>query len=277
MSVTTTSTHRTGTTTWEGHVMRWSEDGDPDGPLVLLLHGIYAGAHGYEWRRLVPELVGRARVRIPDLLGADRSDRPDLAYDPAVVSGVVRALIEDAGPAVHVVASSLTGTYALRVVAAGTPVGSLTLITPSGMGAPREGTSARGAQAIHLLRRSPLGRLVVRGLTSAPSVRWFQRNQTYADPAALTEAEVVETRRAGRLPGAEHLQLAFVFGRLAIDVDPASVAAVRPLVVWAHGQGFVDDAERDAWSRAGATVVDVASGLPQVEEPAHLASVLPIG
>ena len=92
----------------------WGEAGPADGPRVLLLHGLYAGAHGYEWRELAPLLAGSARVRVPDLLGAGASDRPTIEYTPAVLADELAALIADAGPDVHVVASSLTGAHALR-------------------------------------------------------------------------------------------------------------------------------------------------------------------
>ena len=54
------------------------------------------------------------------------------------MQSAVDALIIDAGPDAHVVASSLTGAYALRTVARGVDVGALTLITPTGLGAARE-------------------------------------------------------------------------------------------------------------------------------------------
>ncbi len=113
----TTSALTTGSTPCGPFVMRWVEHGPPDAPLVLLLHGIYAGAHSYEWRNLVPVLARDHRVRVPDLLGAGRSDRPDLEYTREVVQSAVDALVIDAGPDAHVVASSLTGAYALRTVA----------------------------------------------------------------------------------------------------------------------------------------------------------------
>lgn len=268
-------TGRAGATKYGPFDLRWYESGDPDGPPVLLLHGLYAGAHSYEWRRLTPHLSAEALVRVPDLLGAGASDRPALDYTTEVVQGAVDALIDDAPEGCHVVASSLTGAYALRSVAAGRKVGSLTLITPSGMGSPREADrAARSRRLYDAVRSSPAGALLVRALTSERSVRWFQQNKTYRDPAALTAEEVSETRRAGRLPGAKHLQLAFVFDRLSIDVDPADVRTVSPAVLWARGQQFVDASERDAWAAAGARVVDVDAGLPQVENPEYVAGLV---
>ena len=269
-------THATeGTTACGPFVMRWQETGPADAPLLVLLHGIYAGAHGYEWRELVPHLSDRFRVRVPDLLGSGDSDRPDLEYTRAVVQGAVDALILDAGAEAHVVASSLTGAYALRSVVAGAPVRALTLITPTGLGAHREHEPNGAVRALYsVARHSPVGDLLVDALTSAPSVRWFQTNKTYRDPSVLHDDELVETRRAGRLANAKHLQLAFVFGRLAIDLSPEDVEQVRPTVIWARAQQFVDQAEADRWRAAGAHVVELDSGLPQVEEPTVVAEVI---
>ena len=278
---------RDGETEFGPFTLRWTETGPSDGPVTLLLHGIYAGANGYEWRDLVPFLDGSVprsdaprRVRVADLLGAGFSDRPDLEYDQGVILGAVRALIADAGPEPLVVASSLTAAYATRVLAemaadTGTPPARLVLVTPTGLGAAQGhpgGLPSRLAYALG--RHTPLGDLVVADLTSGPSVRWFQRHKSYADPASLHDEEVTETRRAGRLPNAKHLQLAFVTGRLALPLERAEVRAARPLVVWARGQAFADDADMARWQMAGATVVALPSGLPQVEEPAHLAAVI---
>lgn len=285
----TPANRRDGTTPFGPFTLRWTETGPATGPVTLLLHGIYAGAHGYEWRELVPLLDGSApgsgpprRVRVADLLGAGHSDRPDLDFDPTVVLGAVRALIADAGPHCQVVASSLTGAYATRVVAEAIEPGAtpattprLVLVTPTGLGEAQRHRGARLARAAYALgRHTPFGDAVVAALTSGPSVRWFQRHKSYADPSALHEDEVVETRRAGRLPNAKHLQLAFVTGRLALPLERHDVRAARPLVVWGRGQAFSDDSDIARWQAAGATVVVLPSGLPQVEEPQRLAALL---
>jgi len=271
-----TTAREKGSTSIGSHQMRWSAYGPEGAETVLLLHGIYAGAHDYEWRRLIPELAGEFRLRVPDLLGAGASDRPDRSYDAAVVTDVVRALIADVGDDAHVVASSLTGAHALRAVAQGQSVASLTLITPTGLGRPREGHRGRPVVAVayEALRRTPVGDAFVWALTSGPSVSWFQRHMTYQDPDVLDQDELEATRDAGRAAGAKHLQLAFVFDQLSIDLRPADVAAVRPHVIWADGQGFTEGEEASAWVRAGADVHHLPSGLPQVEEPARVAELV---
>jgi pimeloyl-ACP methyl ester carboxylesterase len=255
-------------------LMRWTETGPADAPVVLLLHGIYAGAHSYEWRELIPRLAD-CKVRVPDLLGAGASDRPDLEFTRAIVQSAVDALIADAGPDVHVVASSLTGAYALRAEIRGAAIGSMTLITPTGLGAPREHQRHPVTRAIYeLARHTPVGDAFVAGLTSRPSVKWFQTNKTYTDPSFLTAAELDETRRAGRLPNAKQLQLAFVFDQLSIDLGPEEVATVAPTVIWGSGQGFVDPDELTRWRATGSDVIELPSGLPQVEQPDVVARII---
>lgn len=278
------SSLREGETAFGPFTLRWTETGATDGPVVLLLHGIYAGANAFEWRDLVPLLDGEVagsgpalRVRVPDLLGAGLSDRPDLEYDPEIVLGAVTALIADAGPDCQVVASSLTGAYAVKALAHHPDTGGvrLTLVTPTGLGSAQAHRGGIGSRLAYALgRHTPIGDAVVAALTSGPSVRWFQRHKSYADPQALTADEVAETRRAGRLPNAKHLQLAFVTGRLALPVERAEVRRTHPLVVWGRGQAFADDADMARWQAAGAKVVALTSGLPQVEEPERLADLL---
>ena len=65
-----------------------------------------------------------------------------------------------------------------------------------------------------------------------------------------------------------------MFGRLALDVSPDDVRRVAPTVIWGCGQGFVDNRERLRWEEAGARVVSLPSGLPQVEEPDRVAGVI---
>jgi pimeloyl-ACP methyl ester carboxylesterase len=269
-----------GVTSFGPFSMRWAEVGPENAPRVLLLHGIYAGAHSYEWRRLAPLLSADHRVRTPDLLGAGESDRPEMEYGPEIVQGAVEALIRDAGASAHVVASSLTGAYALRAAAAGVPMASLTLITPTGLRSrpeearPEEDGTDRTRLPYHLFARTPLGDALVWALTSSPSVSWFERHKTYRDPQFLTGEDLRETRRAGRERGARHLQLAFLFGRLSIELDPSEVERVRPTVIWGAGQGYTGDDEQLRWRQAGVNVHQLDSGLPQVEEPGRLMGLL---
>lgn len=259
-----------GSTTVGPFTVRWNEYGPPEAPLALLLHGIYAGASSYEWRRFVPLLAVDHRVRVPDLLGFGASDRPDLEWTPELLTAVVAALVDDAldvDPGTLVVGSSLTGAHAVRALR-GRTAPHLALITPTGLGSAQAEPSGRVGRWLYSVgRHTPIGDALIYGLSSGPSVRWFQRNQTYRDPDVLNEAEVTETRRIARLANAKHAQLAFVTNRLSLALDPDEVRTLAPRVLWGSGQKFVDPSDPGRWRAAGAEVLVVADGLPQVEDP----------
>ena len=144
-----------GSTPYGPFTLRWQEaeadgsgadgSGAGDRPRILLLHGIYASASSFEWEPLVPFLAERFRVRSADLLGFGASDHPDLEHGPEVVLGAVRALIEDAADGDRppiVVASSLTGAYAARAAASGSPVERLAPLLVPGFLAARAANKA---------------------------------------------------------------------------------------------------------------------------------------
>lgn len=58
-----------------GSRMHYYEAGDPEGPVVLLLHGLPVSA--YFWRNVIPHLEDNARVIALDHIGFGKSDRPE--------------------------------------------------------------------------------------------------------------------------------------------------------------------------------------------------------
>jgi len=74
------------------------EDGPPDGPVVVLLHGF--PELGYSWRHQIPALTAAGfRVVVPDLRGFGRSDAPPDPADYSItpLAGDVVGLIDRAG------------------------------------------------------------------------------------------------------------------------------------------------------------------------------------
>src|SRR5580704_1082329 len=51
---------------------------------VLLLHGIYAGASSYEWRKNFDTLSEHYQVTALDWLGFGLSDKPRIRYDSSI-------------------------------------------------------------------------------------------------------------------------------------------------------------------------------------------------
>jgi hypothetical protein len=241
---------------------------------VLLLHGVYAGAGAHEWARLVPLLAAHRTVRNADLLGFGASDRPAMQFTPDVLIAAVEALVADLGAGGTVVASSLTGAYALRAVARSDEPPDLVLVTPTGFGAAQARPSRVAPLLEALGRRTPIGDALTRALVSRTSVRWFLQHQVYADAAQATDEVVRQHEDAGRHRNAKYPLVAFVAGSLALPVDRSDVERVRPLVVWGDAQRFSEPGAADEWSAAGATVIHRSSGMPHVEEPEAFADIL---
>lgn len=243
-------------------------------PSLLLLHGIYAGAGSHEWAQLLPYLSNDFRVRTPDLIGFGTADRPARQFTPELIADCVADLIAGAPSDATIVASSLTGAYALESVAREGAGRRLVLVTPTGLGKTQTGRAPLGALAEVALRRTPLGDALTGLLVSRPSVRWFLSNQAYSQGDLVTDAVVDAYSASGRHPNAKYPLVAFVTNQLARRVDPADVSFVRPTVVWAQGQKFTSDEERDRWSALGAEVLALESGQPQAEQPALVAQAI---
>ena len=265
-----TNTNKGETTSAIG-TQRWVETGS--GPPVLLLHGIYAAAGRHEWDRLVPALANDRTVRVPDLLGFGTSDRPARQFDAGVVNAAVEALIDDVPDDATVVASSLTAAYALAVLDQRGWRGGCVLITPTGLGRSQSRAPSGTARALEAAwRRTPLGDVLSRALVSAPSLRWFLRNQAYANADLVTDEVIAAHREAADHPHAKYPLVAFVAGALARPVDAAAIARLAPTVLWGRGQAFSADADAERWENAGAAVRRLQSGLPQAEEPEVVAA-----
>ena len=272
----TTTAPKPGATPFGPFTLRWEESGD--GPALLLLHGIYAGAGRHEWAALRPALEERFRVRTVDLLGFGSSDHPDLQYTPELVLGSVKRLIEDMadrdGALPEVVASSLTAAYVIRAASDGMPIPRIVAITPTGLAGTQSRPGTRAAEVAYAIgRHSPLGDALSLGLSSNASIRWYLQHKAYANPAKVTDAVIAEHHRSGRRANAKHAALAFVAGILALPLTADEVRRVAPTVVWACGQEFNDDRDLAAW-RAVADVIPVGAGLPQAEQPDHLVGII---
>ena len=83
-----------------------------DGPPVVLLHG-YTGAI-WNWEHQIEPLGRRFTLFIPDVLGQGLSDKPRIAYTPALYIEWLRGFLEAVGvKRVHLVGSSMGAGLAL--------------------------------------------------------------------------------------------------------------------------------------------------------------------
>lgn len=99
--------------TLHGHRVAYRVAGDPDLPVVLLVHGITSSSA--TWDPVIPALAGHAHVIAPDLLGHGASDKPRTDYSLGAFASVLRDLLAHLGhERVTVVGHSLGGGVAMQ-------------------------------------------------------------------------------------------------------------------------------------------------------------------
>lgn len=251
------------------------------GSPLLLVHGIYAGASSFEYRRVFEPLSEQFRVYTPDLLGFGLSSRPALRYTPAMylqlLQDFTRQVMGAADHPVTVVASSLSAAFAIRAAAERPDLcAHLVLIEPVGLET-RAGAGlnplrqvARGA-----LRSPVLGQAIYNLIASRASIRYFLRHQVYANPAAVTPALVDYYHTAAHQPGARFAPASFISGLLDTPIGTAYAGLTQPiLLVWGARARLapLDQARafRQRNSHAEIRVFDCGA-LPQDEMPEEFA------
>lgn len=241
---------------------------------VVLLHGIYAGASGYEWRKNFDALSEHYQVYAPDWLGFGLSDKPRIRYTSAqyieMLNQFLREVVKEP---CALVASSLASAYAVQA-AADQPdlVQGLMLICPTGFRhlakAPDSGT-----EAIYGLTHAPLlGTTVYNAVTSLPSLRYYLMNQTYFDPSYVDDNLLDHYSTATHQYGSQNAPPSFFSGFLN-----HSVAEVFPRlgqktlrIIWGREARMTPLSDAEAFlganARAELTVLDKSGLLPHDEQ-----------
>jgi len=260
---------------WRGIDVAYTEAGDPDDPDLVLLHGINAAGSSGEWRAVFDDLAADYHVVAPDLPGYGRSDRPPLRYSAALYEDFVHDfLAEFDEPAL--VASSLSAAYAVAAVDGGDAEGGIDLrgfvaVCPTATAGP---SPAKGWLR-ELLRAPLLGQALFNVVSSKPSIRYFNADHGYDDPANPSAEWTDYEWRTTHVENARFAPASFVSGSLNSEIDLAAAFAeldVPPTVVWGReatvsplteGRELADAAD------ARLVVFDRARLLPHVEHPAR--------
>lgn len=266
---------------WRGFDIFATELGT--GPPLVLVHGIFAGASSFEFRKIAPLLARDHRVIAFDLLGCGLSEMPPLPYSAELyVEQIVGALDAIAEGPVTLVGSSLGGALAIRAaVRAHDRVARLVAIGPTGVGGSLAGLPTAPQRVAGALLRSPLaGELMFDGFGSSASIGAFLRREIYADPASVTPELVAHYRSVMHQPGARYVPAAFIGGALFCDVARDLPFVEAPvLVLWGERSGrtnpLANAAEYVRLAKHGTLVTFARSGLlPHEEEPDAVASAI---
>ena len=259
---------------WRGMDIAYTEAGNPDDPDLVLLHGINAAGSSGEWRAVFDDLAAKHHVIAPDFPGYGRSDRPPLRYSAALYEDFVHDfLLEFDEPAV--VASSLSAAYAARAAAG--DESATDDVTLSGFVGVCPTTVAGPSPPKSWLRelvRSPLvGDALFNLITSKPSIRYFNADHGYDDPASPSEEWIDYEWRTTHVENARFAPASFISGYLNSDLDLAAALAdldVPPTIVWgreAEVSPLTEGRELADASDARLVVFDRAKLLPHVEHP----------
>ncbi len=243
---------------------------------VVLIHGIYAGASSYEWRKNFDALSEHFQVYALDWLGFGLSDKPRIRYSAAQyieqLAQFLRIVVAKDGPCA-VVASSLGAAYAIQV-AANAPdlIDSLVLVCPTGMGHLSASPNAKTEVLYQTLHSPLLGTTLYTGLTSLPSLRTYLMNQSYFDPSYVDEALLDHYSTATHQYGAQNAPPSFISGLLNHSVAEAFPALTQKEIrlVWGREARMTPLADAEPFlaanARAELTVLDKAGLLPQDEQ-----------
>ncbi|HEY7122510.1 MAG TPA: alpha/beta fold hydrolase [Ktedonobacterales bacterium] len=215
---------------------------------VLLLHGIHLGASSFEWRKNFSELSQGFRVFAPDLPGFGLSDRPAIEYTGELytqfVTDFAREIVQQ--PAM-VVARGQSAAFAVGAAALDEQLfHRLVLISPSGIvhsptadGRGLDGPDGQGwlLEAMQAPLRqvgvSSLGQVPYALLTNKPALAYLLLRQSYADREKIDQAVLQHLYATTHQYGARFAPLAFMSGRLDVDVENAFSMLSQPvLLVW---------------------------------------------
>ena len=151
----------------QGVSLHVAEDGNPNGPTVLMLHGITGSTDTWDW--LVPHLAGDYRVLRLDFRGHGQSGRAEGTYDfPSYASDAIAVCEQVAGGPCVVIGHSLGGGSAAAMAQLRPElVSGLVLEDPAIMGAPQPGaqSSASGLTDAFTMMRQMVPMMQQSGMT----------------------------------------------------------------------------------------------------------------
>jgi pimeloyl-ACP methyl ester carboxylesterase len=225
---------------WRGWKLAYRVAGERGTPPLLLVHGVYAGASSYEFRRNFHELAKDFRVYALDLLGCGLSERPRRRYEPEDVAAQVEDFTrEEIGGPAHLVASSLSAALiAPAAVRSPRLFKRLILVCPTGLGS-LDSPSGLLGDSVHALFQTPvIGDILYNAIVSRRGLRYYLGNVAYHDAGSVTDGLIDDYYRTSHQPGAKHLSAAFVSGKLNLDLRGLwKRVPHKTLVAWGQEAG----------------------------------------
>ncbi|HET7270732.1 MAG TPA: alpha/beta fold hydrolase [Rubrobacter sp.] len=203
---------------WKGGDLAYSVAGEGD-PL-LLVHGVYAGASSFEFRKNFEALSRNFRVYALDLLGCGMSEKPVRRYESRDVTSQIEDFVrEEIGGSAYLVASSLSAALVVpAAVRSPRLFNKLVLICPTGYGTLDHPSGRLGDVINHLFLAPVLGNTLYHAIVSRWGIRFYLKNMAYHDEGLVTGDLVEDYYRTSHQHGARYFPAAFVSGKLNLGM-----------------------------------------------------------
>lgn len=234
--------------------------GPADAPPVLLLHSVHLSASSFDWRKNFRALSQSFRVYAPDLVGFGLSDRPAMDYTADLYVHLITDFAREViGRPTIVVARNHAAAFATRSAYLDSHLFSrLVFISPTGIlwaadAESRDWLVKSGEALQGVLRRigkGTVGQVPFALLTTKTALSWLVAHQSYAHPEQVTPEVVQHLFATTHQFGARFAPLAFMSGKLDIDVANDFAALPQPiLLVWGQEDAINDPSHAEALSR----------------------------
>lgn len=215
---------------WQDWNIRYQVAGS--GPPLLLIHGIGAGVHSYEWRHNFLPLAQGHRVYALDLLGAGFSSKPAIRYSAALMAGLLQDFVGEVvgSPVDAVAASESTGFLVVAADQQPEQFKRLILSNP----APVDGRRHVQGPAIDALgwgmTLPMIGQALLNAISSQQAITGYLQDKIY-HRYLPSPVEAAHYYAIAHLPQARHLIAAFLKGDLDVDLRAVYPRLRQPILL----------------------------------------------
>lgn len=244
-----------------------------EGPPLVMVHGINASASSFEMRKNFEPLSQGFRVYSLDLLGFGLSDRPPLVYTAETYVDLLGDfLAEVVGEPAHIMASSLSGAYAIATAQRHPDrVRKLVLIEPTGIDALANEPGPAKQAFLQFLRSPIFGTAAFNVVASRASIAGFLKSQTYHDDSLVTDDMVDFYYDSAHQAGAKWAPASFLSGHLNLDIRwPWTQLKKDILIAWGRYAKITPLSQADVFlklnDQAKLHVFDKSGMLPHDEQ-----------
>jgi pimeloyl-ACP methyl ester carboxylesterase len=207
-----------------------------------------------------------------DMLGFGASDRPARRYSADDYIDQIGYMLQRIGKPTVIIASTLGAAFSIAAATRWPDlVRALVLVCPTGVTLLANPPGPAAALTYSMLR-GPVGKLVFDGLVTRPSMNFFVRSQTYADPKRVDDETFAGFYDAAHQPGAMYAPICFVAGLLNCNVKKMFPNLTQPvLIVWGRKAEITKVSQADPFiklnPRARLEIFDDCGMIVQDERP----------